>query len=146
LTKEKKEMGKVYFSLTVNGDGSINVPAFAIRGLGYAPGDSVSLIVPAEQPPCDCESREDELLLSRYCAGAPTAGYTTDGEEVNIPARMFAKAGLPAGTTVYAMTGDRALVLAAGAGDCEDLPEKIAGLLDDLGIEAGGCIPLETDF
>lgn len=138
-------MENVYFDMCVSGDGSASIPAFAVRGLGYRPGDTVTLAVPVDQPDCDTECGSDELLLSRACGEIFCAGYSSDGADVNIPARLFVKAGIPFGTKVQVMAGDNALVLVAGTRDCEDLACEIDCLLGELGIDAP-CVALGADF
>lgn len=139
-------MSNVYFTMNINEDGSATIPAFAVRGLGYLPGDSASLVIPVQQPDCDIECCNDELFLSRSCSDAICNGYLAEGHEINIPPRLFARANIPVGATVNLIAGDNALVLVAGTEVCEDLACEIDCLLSELGIDAGPCIPLGTDF
>ncbi len=139
-------MDNVNFMLRINEDGSITIPAFAVRGLGYRPGDTVDLAIPIHQPDCDTECCCDELFLSRSCSDTICTGYTAEGNMVNLPPRLFAKAGIPLGTRVNVMAGDNALVLVAGTEVCEDLACEVDCLLTELGIDAGPCLYLGADF
>lgn len=138
-------MNNVYFSVCVNEDGSLTIPAFAARGMGYQPGDSVSLAMPVSQPACDTFCCDDELFISRGCTDAICSGYSVEGCGVNIPARLFAVADIPIGTPINVMAGDDVLILVAGTGMCEDLPCEIDCLLNELGIDAP-CVTLGADF
>lgn len=138
-------MNNVCFSVKVHKDGSLKIPPFAVRGLGYQPGDDVDLALPADQPECEiccC----DDLFIMRRRSDAFCPGYTVQEDEVNIPLGLFNEAGVPVGTTVYVMAGENALVLAAGTDDCEDLPAEIHCLLEELDIDVGPRLPLALDF
>lgn len=139
-------MANVYFSATVGTDGSLTIPAFAMRGLGLEPGDEVGLAVPLDLPACGFDCACDELFLSRCCADIVCGGYTTEGDTANIPSRLFARADIPIGGSVYAMAGDGALVLVASSEDGADLSAEIYEFLGELGVRAGQPIPLSADF
>ena len=139
-------MSKVYFSATVNQDGSLTVPAFAMRGMGHSPEDTVHIATPTNIPDCGFECFTDELFIGRCCSDTICSGYTSDGEDVNIPAKLFADAGVPAGSEVTILAGDGALVLVAGTGDAAGLPEAITELLVDLGLEVDTNISLDKQF
>lgn len=139
-------MSKVYFSATVNENGELVVPAFAIRGMGFKPKDEVAISVPVEQPTCGIECGCNELFIGRCCGKSDCCGYTSDGEDVNIPARMLARAGLPVGTDVQLMTSENALVLVAGSGIHTGLADEIEATLEELGIEDAHAISLDCDF
>lgn len=42
-------MSKVYTSVKIRKDGSLVLPAFVMRGMGYAPGEEVPITTPADQ-------------------------------------------------------------------------------------------------
>lgn len=138
-------MSNVFFTVSVNKDGSISIPTFAVRGMGYLPGDSISLAMPVEQPTCDQFCSDDELFVARGCSDAVCSGYSVQGNHVNIPSRLFAEAGIPMGSKMSIMAGDGALVMVAGTGDCEDIACEIDCLLNELGIQAP-CVTLGADF
>ena len=125
-------MNKVYLSAAVNEDGTLTIPDFAVRGLGYEPGDQVNLTLPVTEGLCVCE--DGELLFSRCCGEAECAGYTSDGDELNIPARYLCEAALPVGSDVSVLTADGALLIIATQQSLEDLPREVSGFLDELGI------------
>ena len=139
-------MSKVYFSATVNEDGTLVVPAFAVRGMGFKPNEEVAMSVPVEQPVCGLECGCNELFIGRCCGESDCGGYTSDGSEVNIPARMLAKASLPVGTEVHVITRENALVLVAGANIHAGLADEVQALLEELGMEDAHAISLECDF
>lgn len=138
-------MNKVYFLLVTNEDGSLTIPAFAARGLGLFPGDAVTVECPAGPAACDAECDESNLFLGRCCSAAECGGYTCDGSELNVPAKMLADAGIACGADLSVFAGDKALVMVAGADELEDLAVEIGELLAELGIQAGPLrvVPLE---
>ena len=125
-------MNKVYLSATVNEDGTLTIPAFAVRGLGYEPGDEVNMTLPVQQCICDCE--DNELFLSRCCGEAECSGYTCDGDELNIPPQILCEAGIPVGANVTVLSADGALVIIAAEDELEDLPLELRCFLSELGI------------
>ena len=139
-------MDNVYFMEKVKEDGSLTIPAFAMRGMGYEPGESVGLVLPVKQPDCGFGCDDDQLFIARGCSDAYCTGYTTEGSDVNIPIKLFGDARVPISTPFHIMAGDGALVLVAGSGDCTDLAEEIHCLLEELGIDVGACIPLGCHF
>ncbi len=138
-------MSNARFTIHVNEDSSITIPAFTARGLGYTPFDEVHLVVPVEQPDCGFRGC-NELYLGRHCEEVACTGYTADGSEVNLPPRLFSLSGVSVGAEVQVLAGDGALVLVAGSGICEDLPDEISELLDELGIKTTVSVPLGCDF
>lgn len=61
-------MSKVHTSVKIRKDGSLVLPAFVMRGMGYAPGEEVPITTPADQYICDCDA--NSLLVSRVCGDA----------------------------------------------------------------------------
>lgn len=125
-------MSKVYLSAAVNGDGSLTVPAFAVRGLGYAPGDQVNMTLPVTQTVCECD--DNELFLSRCCAESECGGYRSDGDELNIPARLLCEAMIPVGTDISVLSADGALLIIAAEESLDELPLELTCFLGELGI------------
>ena len=125
-------MSKVYLSATVDSDGALTIPAFAVRGLGYEPGDEVNLTLPVTQAICDCD--DNELFLSRCCAEAECGGYTNDGDELNIPARLLCDAMIPAGSEISVLSADGALLIIAAEEPLDELPLELTCFLAELGI------------
>ena len=85
-------MNNVHLSASVNVDGSLAIPSFAVRGLGYTPGAAVNLVLPIET--CSANCTDSELLLRRVCSDYDGEGYTTDGETINIPLELLQDAGI----------------------------------------------------
>jgi hypothetical protein len=86
-------MSKVHTSVKIRKDGSLVLPAFVMRGMGYAPGEEVPITTPADQYICDCDA--NSLLVSRVCGDAGCAGYTSEEPELNLPADLLAEASIP---------------------------------------------------
>lgn len=128
-------MSMVHFSIGVDGNGALKVPAFAVRGLGLSPGDKVSLALPVESPECIGGCDTGELILCQSCGDSLCTGYACTGEELNIPAALLSEAGIPLGSDVTLITCEGAVVLVACAGDFEDVDEEIAELLCDIGTD-----------
>ena len=82
-------MSKVHTSVKIRKDGSLVLPAFVMRGMGYAPGEEVPITTPADQYICDCDA--NSLLVSRVCGDAGCAGYTSEEPELNLPADLLAE-------------------------------------------------------
>lgn len=122
----------VYVTATVNDDGTMSIPAFAVRGLGYTPGEQVNAAIPVRQ--CICECEDNELFISRCCPEAECAGYRSDGDDLNIPARLLCDANIAAGTDIAILAAEGALVLMAVEDALEDLPVELCCLLNELGI------------
>ena len=125
-------MNKIYLSAAVNDDGTITIPDFAARGLGYEPGDNVNLALPVTQTLCDCS--DNELFLSRCCGEPECSGYTSDGEELNIPARLLCEAAIPTGSDISVLAADGVLLVIATEKSLEDLPLELSCFLGELGI------------
>ena len=49
-------MSKIHTTVRVGVDGSLTLPAFFMRGMGYEPGEEVPITTPANQYICDCLS------------------------------------------------------------------------------------------
>jgi bifunctional DNA-binding transcriptional regulator/antitoxin component of YhaV-PrlF toxin-antitoxin module len=125
-------MNNVYLTAAVNKNGALTIPAFAVRGMGYEPGDKVNINIPLGGCPSKCE--DSELLLSRGCGAADN--YTTDGEDVNIPARFLAGAGIAPGSEISVLSADGALVIAAAANGMQrDFTDEIGCFLEELGYD-----------
>lgn len=125
-------MNKVYLSATVNEDGSLTIPAFAVRGLGYKPEEEINLTLPVKHCLCDCE--ENELFLSRCCGESECGGYRSDGDELNIPARLLCEAAIPTGSNISVLAAKGALLVIAAEDELEDLPLELSCFLGELGI------------
>ncbi|MDL2293787.1 hypothetical protein LJC60_04065 [Ruminococcaceae bacterium OttesenSCG-928-D13] len=125
-------MNKVYLSAEVSEDGSLTIPAFAARGLGYEPGETVHMTLPVQSCICDCD--DNELFLSRCCGESECSGYRSDDDELNIPPSLLCEAGIPVGTNVSVLAADGALVLIAAEDTLEDLPLELRCFLSELGI------------
>lgn len=129
-------MSKIYFKLTVDEDGSMTIPAFVARGLGCRPGDEVMGASPSGSA-CDAGCECAELYIGPCCTEGECSGYTSDGDEVNLPAPMLAEAGIPMGAELSVIAGDKTLVLAMGDEELSDLPCEIEELLAELGVQPG---------
>lgn len=125
-------MNKVYLNATVSEDGSLTLPAFAVRGLGYEPEEDVNLTLPVHHCLCDCE--DNELFLSRCCGEAECSGYRSDSDELNIPAQLMCEAAIPTGTDITVLAADGALLIIAAENELEDLPLELSCFLGELGI------------
>ena len=125
-------MNKVYLSATVNDDGSLTIPSFAARGLGYEPGDEVNLTLPVFQCLCKCE--DSELFISRCCGEAECSGYTSDGDDLNIPSSLLCESAIPVCSDISVLAADGALLIIAAKDELEDLPLELRCFLDELGI------------
>ena len=125
-------MNKVYLSASVNDDGTITIPAFAVRGLGYEPEDNVNLALPVTQTLCDC--KDNELFLSRCCGEPECSGYTSDSDELNIPTKLLCEAAIPTGSGISVLAADGALLVIATEKSLEDLPLELTCFLGELGI------------
>ena len=86
-------MSKIHTTVRVGVDGSLTLPAFFMRGMGYEPGEEVPITTPANQYICDCDA--NSLLVSRVCGDAGCAGYTSEEPELNLPADLLAEASIP---------------------------------------------------
>lgn len=75
-------MSKVHTAVKVREDGSLVLPAFIMRGMGYEPGEEVPITTPTEQYICDCDA--NSLFVSRACGDAGCAGYTSEGPDLNL--------------------------------------------------------------
>ena len=75
-------MSKIHTTVRVGVDGSLTLPAFFMRGMGYEPGEEVPITTPANQYICDCDA--NRLLVTRTCDDAECTGYTSSGMELNL--------------------------------------------------------------
>jgi hypothetical protein len=108
-------MSKIYLNTAVEKDGSLTIPAFAARGLGYKPGDRVQLTLPVTR-----------------AAG----GYTSDGAELNIPARLLRAAFVPAGSDISVLSASGMLIIAAASGGQQrDLTDELSCFMTELGCD-----------
>lgn len=123
-------MSKIHFTVSANRDGSITIPAFATRGLGYGPGDSVALALPLD--PCLCDECEDnELTITRGCEESDEPCYSGDSGRFSIPDRFLSDANIPQGADVTVMVADGTLLIVATV---KELPVELCALLNELGI------------
>lgn len=125
-------MNKINMNAKVNEDGTLTIPAFAARGLGYEPGDQVDITIPTNQYICDCP--ENELFIGRVCGDASCSGYTSDSDDLNIPARLLADASIPMGEDITVLVAEGALLIVAAEELLEELPTELCCLLNELGI------------
>lgn len=86
-------MSKIHTTVRVGVDGSLTLPAFFMRGMGYEPGEEVPITTPANQYICDCDA--NRLLVTRTCDDAECTGYTSSGMELNLPAALLSEASMP---------------------------------------------------
>ena len=91
-------MSKIHTTVRVGVDGSLTLPAFFMRGMGYEPGEEVPITTPANQYICDCDA--NSLLVTRACDDAECTGYTSSGMELNLPAALLSEASIPVGEEV----------------------------------------------
>ena len=80
-------MSKIHTTVRVGVDGSLTLPAFFMRGMGYEPGEEVPITTPANQYICDCDA--NRLLVTRTCDDAECTGYTSSGMELNLPPHCY---------------------------------------------------------
>lgn len=125
-------MSKLHTSVKVSKDGSLVLPAFIMRGMGYAPGEDVPITTPADQYICDCDA--NSLLVSRVCGDAGCAGYTSEEPELNLPADLLAEASIPVGEEIIVLAADGALIIATAPEEIKELPLEFCCLLNELGI------------
>lgn len=125
-------MNKIHFESQVNADGSITIPAFVARGLGYEPHEGVSMTLPTNQYLCDCS--DNALFIGRCCSDFECAGYTSDGDALNIPAKLLSDAEIPMGEDISILVADGALVIVAAEEALEELPIELCCLLNELGV------------
>jgi hypothetical protein len=134
---EENDMCKAYLSAVVNGDGSLTIPAFAVRGMGYAPGDEVGLAIPTET--CAAACGGSGLLIRRVCGSFQGGGngYTTEGDEINLPEKLLTGCGVPLGSEISVLSADGMLIIAV-TGDDErqcDLTDELGCFMEELGFD-----------
>ena len=127
-------MNKIYLNGTVSEDGTLTIPAFAVRGLGYEPEDNVNLTLPVNQCLCDCT--ESEVFISRCCGDADCGGYTSDGDELNIPQSLLCEAAIPNCSDISIITANGLLLIISATDELEDLTQEMSCFLGELGINA----------
>ena len=59
-------MSKIHTTVRVGVDGSLTLPAFFMRGMGYEPGEEVPITTPANQYICDCDANSYPRHLSPW--------------------------------------------------------------------------------
>jgi hypothetical protein len=128
-------MKNVHFESTVRKDGSFTVPAFFVRGLGYLPGEKVTLSVPVDSCGYGCD--ESVLALDRVCNDEDCEqSYTTEGGDINIPIAVFEDAGLPLGGDISVLVSDGMFVIAAAEKEHQaDLTDALSCLMEELGYD-----------
>lgn len=75
MGRRNTAMSKIHTTVRVGVDGSLTLPAFFMRGMGYEPGEEVPITTPANQYICDCDA--NRLLVTRTCDDAECTGYTS---------------------------------------------------------------------
>jgi len=127
-------MSYVYLNATVKEDGSLAIPSFAVRGLGYLPGDDVNLALPTEICAVDCE--DSELLIKRVCDDYCDQGYTTEGSTINIPLDTLRSARINPGSRISVLSSDGMLIIAVtGGGRQRDLADELGCFMAELGYD-----------
>jgi len=125
-------MSYIYLSAPVKGDGSLTIPSFAVRGLGYKPGADVNLALPTEI--CDADCEDSELLIKRVCDDYSGEGYTTEGGSINIPLELIRGAGIRPGSMISVLSSDGMLIIAAtDDGRQSDLTDELGCFMAELG-------------
>jgi hypothetical protein len=127
-------MKNLYLTTAVDPDGSLTLPAIATRTLGCAPGDEVRFAIPDNG--CPDHDPESSQTLPRNRRDGDSNRYTTDGENLNIPASRLAVAGIPPGSEISVLAADGALVIAAAANGLQrDLTDELSCFLQELGYD-----------
>jgi len=127
-------MSNVYLSATVNPDGSLTIPGFAVRGLGYLPGGEVHLALPTEMCAHACE--DSELLIRRVCDDYSGEGYSTEGSEINIPLELLNESDIPAGNEISVLSCSGMLIIAAVSNGLQrDLTDELGCFMAELGYD-----------
>ena len=127
-------MTNVFLCTSVKPDGSLTLPPFAVRGLGYQPGAVVRLTLPTDICAQECEG--GGLLVKRVCGDDGSEGYTTYGGEINIPLALLSGASIPPGNEIIVLSSDGMLIIAAvGEGYQSDLADVLGCLMADLGYD-----------
>lgn len=125
-------MSKIHTTVRVGVDGSLTLPAFFMRGMGYEPGEEVPITTPANQYICDCDA--NSLLVTRTCEDAECTGYTSSGMELNLPAALLSEASIPVGEEVAVLAADGALIIVPSTEELRELSVELCCLLNELGI------------
>ena len=127
-------MNNVFLTATVNDDGSLTIPAFVARGLGYLPGGDVHLALPTEI--CSEECIESTLLLQKICDDYIGKGYTAEGETINLPPELLNNAGISLGSDISVLSSDGMLIIAVtGGGHQRDLTDELGCFMAELGYD-----------
>lgn len=125
-------MTNVYLTVTVDGDGTLTIPAFAMRGLGYRPGKDVQLALPTEICSADCD--DSELLIRRICDDYSGEGYTTEGDTINIPLELLEATGIKTGSDISVLSSDGMMIIAVTDGERQrDLTDELGCFMAELG-------------
>jgi hypothetical protein len=131
---EVKAMSNVYLSAVVNSNGSLTIPAFAARGLGYQPGNEVQLALPTEM--CSHCCNDSELLIRRVCDDYSGEGYSIDGMEINIPFKQLNDAKIPMGSEISVLSSEGMLIIAVASGGLQrDLTDELGCFMAELGYD-----------
>ena len=101
-------MSKIHTTVRVGVDGSLTLPAFFMRGMGYEPGEEVPITTPANQYIC--------------------------GMELNLPAALLSEASIPVGEEVAVLAADGALIIVPSTEELRELSVELCCLLNELGI------------
>ena len=127
-------MKSVYLTATVNNDGSLTIPGFAVRGLGYKEGSNINLVLPTDICCADCE--DSELLIKRVCDNYNGEGYTNDGDVINIPGSLMKDAGIWVGSKISVLSSKGMLIIAtASEGRLRDLTDELGCFMAELGYD-----------
>ena len=128
----KNTVNNAYTSAIVNEEGTITIPAFIARGYGYLPGDEVPLVLPTDCCTQNCE--ESGLLIKQICGDCDSDGYTTDGDDINIPLWMLGETGIPVGSEISVLRSDGMLIIAAiSGGHQRDLTDELGCFMTEIG-------------
>lgn len=125
-------MSKIHTSVKIREDGSMVLPAFLMRGMGYESGEEVPITTPADQYICDCDA--NSLFVSRVCGDAGCTGYTSEYPELNLPASLLAEASIPAGEDISVLAVDGALIIVPATEELRELSVEFCCLLNELGV------------
>ena len=127
-------MSNIYLSATVKSDGSLTIPPFAVRGLGYQPGAAVNLALPADTCCADC--KDSELLIKKVCNDYTGEGYTSDGDDINIPLELLRESGIRTGSEISVLFSDGMLIIAAVSGGRQrDLTDELGCFMAEIGYD-----------
>ena len=127
-------MTNAYITVTVNDNGTLSIPAFAVRGLGYQPGAAVSLALPTEICSAECEA--SALLIRRVCDDYSGEGYTTENNMINLPLELLEAADIETGSAISVLSSDGMMIIAVTSGDIQrDLTDELGCFMAELGYD-----------